>query len=56
MNKAALDYDSAQYSQAGRDIEKSRKHHVAVEGNRCRTLTSKPQPHADIQINRNGLI
>ena len=39
-----------------RELAESEKHHVAAEGNKHPILSSKPQPHADTQNNRNGLI
>lgn len=33
----------------------SGRHYVADKGDRCQNITGKPQPHNDLQINRNGL-
>ena len=41
---------------AWRKKAESEKHHVAAEGERSWNLTSRPQPHGDTRINRNGLI
>ena len=39
----------------GKKMESGRRH-VATERGRCQNLTSRPQPHGDTQIDRNGLI
>lgn len=60
MNKAALVYIRAEYSQAGKDIEReqaeSGSHNVAAIERHARTLPSRPQPHGNTQIDRNWLI
>ena len=61
VNKeAALAYGRAEQSKEGnlsrdrgRKKAESGRRHIAAEGERCRNLTSKPQPRGDTQINRN---
>ena len=41
--------------EGGKNVE-SEKNHVAAERDRDWKFAGRPQPHGDVQINRNGLI